>query len=489
MNKLVKVTTICVAVLALTSCDFLNKLANNLGGYQNYEDYFTQELKFEKSTDINDFNKKLDEQGYFWRKYESTTYVTYYTSKNWMVNFYKKDADRLAFISYLSGQAVRFTYEDNGFYIRNDDYIYLDSQGNYWKGSPNKRGHDSDVTSEDKETLKMHKYNDGYLVVAYSTFMFYLPNDCLSIYVNENNTKAFQGYETTKAIADSDLLNNTLTALGNDIRTKLPAPEGKACEIWHGMEYYKDNKSHYTAYIVDVDPSDYAKTLEKNGFTVIRSYEDDFYAFYGTRGGYWYCYDEQHDFEIMMKSIDYLYTNPLGQTYGPNRNTEIWFYKMKKGYSNKGNARTTNTDWTNSEKETMNGWYDGQLNVIVPFIQLGADYSVTSFKSRAHEGLLDGTLKYGSECYNIVDENIHYYLDGYDQILEANGYHKYEPQYNLSDSEQRSKFMNTEDSKYVECFINQEKNCAIKYYFDVNNGNTIRVFKLDEMKSWLQDEK
>ena len=59
----------------------------------------------------------------------------------------------------------------------------------------------------------------------------------------------------------------------------------------------------------------------------------------------------------------------------------------------------------------------------------------------------------------------------------------------MSNAEQRNEFKKTEDSKYAECFINQEKNCAIKYYFDINNGNTIRVFKLDEMKSWLQDDK
>lgn len=486
MNKLTKTLTICIAAIALTSCDFLN---NIVGGYKNYEDYFTDELKFEKSTDINDFNNKLDERGYFWRKYDSDDYASYYTGKNLLVAFKKSNANRIAYVSFTSGKNVYFEYDENGFYLYNNRSIYLDSNGQYWKNGMNKRGIDSDVTAEERESLKIHKYDDGYLLVVDSIHMFFLPNDYASIFVNESNSKTFQGFETTKTISDSDLLNNTLTALGKDVRLELPAPEGKPCEIWHGMDYYKENKSHYSAYIADVDPSDYAKTLKKNGFTVIRSYEDDFYTFYGTRGGYWYCYDEKAELEVLLKSQDYLYTSPLGKTYGPTRNTYISFYKMHSGYSNNGNAQTKNEDWTDEQKQTMNDWYDGKLKVIVPFVKLGSNYHVSSITSFAHEGLMDGTLKHGFKCYNITDSNIHYYLEGYDQTLEANGFHKYVPNYDLSDSEQRSQFLHTEESKYANCYINQEKNCAIKYYYDVNNGNTIRVFKLDEMQSWLQDEK
>ena len=75
----------------------------------------------------------------------------------------------------------------------------------------------------------------------------------------------------------------------------------------------------------------------------------------------------------------------------------------------------------------------------------------------------------------------------YDEILEANGFHKYVPNYDLSNPDEKLAFFNTEESKYVNCFINQEKDIAIKYYFDIHNGNTIRVFKLSEMKSWLTD--
>ena len=82
----------------------------------------------------------------------------------------------------------------------------------------------------------------------------------------------------------------------------------------------------------------------------------------------------------------------------------------------------------------------------------------------------------------------HYYLDGYGDVLEANGYLKYQYPVDLSDYEQKYAFEKTEDSKYAECYINQDNNCAIKFYWSIYNGNTIRVFKLDEMRSWNVDD-
>ena len=138
----------------------------------------------------------------------------------------------------------------------------------------------------------------------------------------------------------------------------------------------------------------------------------------------------------------------------------------------------------------MAEWYDGLIDATkVPFPQIAKSYGVTKIMSYAHEGLMDGTLKLHSQCYNITDNSPVYFLDGYDQKLEAAGFHKYVPAYDLSTFEGRSAFQKIEECKYVECFINDEEDIAVKYYFDVINGNTVRVFKKSEMKSWLQDEK
>lgn len=334
--------------------------------------------------------------------------------------------------------------------------------------------------------LNMAKDDEGYLLVAYEKNAFYVTKDLKSVYVNEKNTNEFQGYNDTKIIASSDLLDNTLEALGAEQRVKLPAP-GNDIEVWYGMEYYKEEPSHGTAYIADITPMEYVEILKDNGYTIIRSYEDPYYAFYGENGGYWYCYDEKEEMELIVHLTYYLYINDSGESYGPFNNTVIDFYHMRKGYFGE-KERTTNETWTSYDIKNMSEWYGGTIDgTAVPFIPLGNDYYVPTIQSYARSNSLDGTLAYHHLCYNITDGSNKYFLDGYDVILENNGFHKYIPNYDLSNQDERSEFFNTEDSKYVNCFINQEKDIAIKYYFDIHNGNTIRVFKLSEMKSWLTD--
>lgn len=478
MKRLTRTIFLSLVAISLSSCDILGGLTGKKN-YSGYEDYFTKELNYTKYTDVNALNNAMEEN-YFWEMSDtSDKYTAYYSGKSVMVLVYKQEP-RTVF-SFTDGNGITLKTKDGVTTIStSDSFVTYNASTDQTKVEIT--GHEND--------LKVAKDNSGYLVVGYEKHMFYVSNDLKNFYINENNTKVFQGYNTTKTIPDSQLLNDTLTALGPDKRVKLPAPSDNY-EIWYGMDYYKGEKSHGTAYIADVHPTDYVKKLEQNGFTVIRSWEDPFYAFYGTNGGYWYCYDEQEEIELMVKLTNYLYVDNVGKSYGPFYNTLIWFYHMKKGYSN-GKGLTSNEDWTAADKERMATWYDGTIDATaVPFIKLGKGYYVPNadLMSYAHEGLMDGTLKLRSKCYNICDYSPRYYLDGYDQILEANGFHKYAYNFDLDNYDQRQAFQNKEECKYAECYINEEKDIAVKYYFDVNNGNTIRVFKKSEMKSWLQDEK
>ena len=48
--------------------------------------------------------------------------------------------------------------------------------------------------------------------------------------------------------------------------------------------------------------------------------------------------------------------------------------------------------------------------------------------------------------------------------------------------------MPTDESKYYECYINEEADVAIKFSFSFNDGNVIKVFKKSLMHSHLDDE-
>ena len=479
MNKSFKFISIALVAVALSSCDFLNKLVKE--SYTNYEDYFTQELHYKKYTDITAFNAEIDNSSYFWTKNESEKYnnTTYYTGKSFMISVYNNKND--VYVYSNDGESVEASEKDG--------VVKFESSGVIIENGEKRRKSGADELDE----LEMSEDNDGYLVVAYKKFMFYVTKDFKKVYMNEKNTNVFQGYSDTKTIPTSVLLTNTLVDFGADQRLQLPAP-AETYEIWYGVDYYKEQPSHGTAYIAGVHPKDYVKTLEDNGFTVTRSFEDCYYAFYGWDGGYWYCYDEKEEVELYVSLSQYLYTSELGKTYGPLNNTKIWVNQMNKGYFGE-KEQTKNEAWDNSDLNNMADWYDGTIDAsAVPFVKLGKGYSVpvASNMSYARNGILDGTLAYHEKCYNIFDSSPYYFLGGYDEVLEANGFHLYEPEhdgkkYDLTNSKDKADFYGFDESKYVNCYINSEKDIAVKYYYDITWGNTIRVFKASAMNSWKVD--
>ena len=138
----------------------------------------------------------------------------------------------------------------------------------------------------------------------------------------------------------------------------------------------------------------------------------------------------------------------------PTKNTYLYIRNILDA-SPRATTRSTDEDWSDYDKSIMAEWYDGSIDATkVPFPQIAKGYGVTKIMSSAHEGLMDGTLKLHSQCYNITDNSPVYFLDGYDQKLEAAGFHKYVPSYDLSTFEGRSAFHKVEDCKYVEsnCF-------------------------------------
>ena len=474
MKNIKKLVLLSLMSFSLAGCNLLSSVSGSDG----YEDYFTNELKFKKFTDVSELNKDIYNNAYFWDEpTESDDYTCYHTAKRHFVYVYKNEK-KMSF-SFQSGGTLNVREKDGAFQAYTGEFVYIDEDGNK-----------SLATEENLKNIEMAKYDDGYLFFVYQYNLVFVGKDYKTFYVCEDNSKTFVGKDgSTKTIGDSELLTSSLQKLGSEKRIELPAPSSGDYEIWSGITYYKGNPSHYDAYIAGVSPQEYAEVLKHNGYVVTRSYEDPFYTFYGENGGYWFATDQKLEMKVILKYQDYLYTSPLGKTYGPNKNTVIWFYHILDA-SPKAVQASTKTDWDDYDKTSMANWYDGTIDATkIPFPQIAGTYMVPKLTSYAHTGLMDGTLKLRSECYNITDSSPVYLLNGYDEKLEAAGFHKYKPSYDLTTNEGKSAFKQTEDCKYVECFINDEADIAVKYYFDINMGNTIRVFKKSEMKSWLQDEK
>lgn len=475
--------------LTLSACSFL---PFNMKSYDGYEEYMEKELKYAKYTNIDALNDEIANKAYQWKggehseQYQNTNYQT---------------AHNLSVTVYDEGERFNaYTTDGSSFhYDANNDYgylayfaaksltynLYLFPSGNISRFI----NQDADTaTEEQKQIFNAHIYDDGAILAFMDgKHLVYLESDRKTFYVSDDYTATFQGPNDTKVIPSCDLLTSALSKLEFSTLT-LPAPEGDF-EAWAGENFYKEKYSNFGIYLAGVDIFDYIEVLKKNGFTVIRASDDIiFLPFYGERSGSWLIHDEKGELKGAMSFQDYLYINNLGKEYGPKYNVQIDLYKTSYGLFD-GRSVTTKTDWSDSEKETMQGWYDGSLNVVIPFHPLAVGYHVPGVMSRASEDLFGGALMLGHECYRISDDSIDYHLDGYAETLEAAGYHKYVPAYDLSDPEQLKEYKKSDESKYYECYINEELDCAIKFSFSFLYGNCIKVFKKSLMKSYLDDPK
>lgn len=478
MKRFTKLFVGAVTLTLLSSCEMFNNLIPGKN-YSGYEEFLEKELNLKKAKDIDEVNKGIKEKAYAWDSNSSSKYDAYYSADNSMILIYKNET-KISYVTIDGNSLLIQKNEEKGYVATFNSYTAIGIDGTRWDIFDSEKSEDN-LNDEIKEAIKVNKDDNGYLFVIENKNMLYVPLDLSTIYTNDFNTNEFQGVNSKLTIPSSDLLTNTLNLLGERETVKLFPQNSGEYEIWHGVSEYKGSYSHYSAMILGIKAQDYAEILKNNGYEITRAAEDEpFYAFYGKDGGFWLCTDKNKEQKVILKNYGDIYTDLKGKSYGKGPNTEVWIYKAKTGYS-EGRNLTTNEDWSDHDKEIMNGWYDGKLNVVIPFIKLQASYNVSSLTSKAVPDILSGAMNYEQECYKIYDNSLTYHLKGYDEILEAAGYKHYVPSYNLDNSDEFREYSQSEERKYYDCYINKELNCAIKYSFDINNGNTIKVFKFDEI--------
>jgi hypothetical protein len=194
MKRLSKLLFIPLLGVSLTSCGLLGGPGET--DYSGYEEYFQQEKKYTKYTDMDSLNQAIGETAYFWSMIDSADYTAYYTSKNVLVMVYKDKT--MISIRFTDGNSVTVR-EKNGKLIFETDEVEIDENG------------EKNVYITGKESsLDMAIDDDGYLLVAYEKHMLYVTKDLKSVYMNERNTNVFQGYNDTKTIASSALLEKNI---------------------------------------------------------------------------------------------------------------------------------------------------------------------------------------------------------------------------------------------------------------------------------------
>ena len=233
--------------------------------------------------------------------------------------------------------------------------------------------------------------------------------------------------------------------------------------------YFKQIDDHICAYFPSLKPSDYLYDLQSAYFKVslIRSSCLD----NPSDNKEYYAISKLNDCVLKYK-LEYLGKENMLFTY-----VEIYDNQVNYAYNNQ---RDLNNDWNDDVKDVLNS----KFNCVIPYISLGKSYSISN------DYLKDDSEK----CVFDIDDqyiriNDNYYLcllDDYKEILLNNGFKLYEAPINVVYNEEDNYtewrtaynfFINSDESKYFDAYINEDLNIFIKLNYDIEEGNIIKIYK------------
>ena len=505
-------------VPTLCSCDFMDAFRNITGikpKYENYQEYFEKALGYSHASTYEGAKENMHQNLLYWDvNHKNSTnygdYIIYHapysetlTVYSTYTSIYTHDGHNFSF---MKGETV----EDSYFRAAIGNHtvaIDLDNH-KYMYGDTVKR--EELLSDEEKAFLNVYPDNNGYLFVTEDNSIFYLDKDLKDIYVNDEDTNTFHlTKDKSITVPASETLTNALNkAKESRSAVYLPKPthnlEG---DYWWGYNYYDidsfgekyEDREHHISWATAIFPGleayTYVEDLKNAGWDVYRANDEEaVYTFDLKYDVYWVAVDpiEQYKFIIQDATSLYVDINALF-TDGPNHSTEIWIERI--GGMNSaiyGRKQTENTNWTDREDQKIKAWpgtngaewpgiQDG-----IPFWPIGEEYMVPTTKSYAYSGLYSVLVELGVKCYNIYDNYYRYLLEGYGEVLEANGYHKYQlpDTVNPDDYNTVYEWYKDDNHKFYNCYINEEKDIAIRYSFNVSYGNLIRVFQASKIRGW-----
>ena len=483
MKKIPLALLFATTLTSFSGCSIINTLSNNI--YKSLDDYFKKN-NYTETKSADEFNSIMQKHVYFWQKkiqtYTNTSRsdeVCYSPQSDSIIHF--EEAGQYTIRSRYSEQIVvltnsdyyRITYE-----FEDDDKVYWLADGSFVYANP-ETGYLEPVDEKHENVLKMHEYNDGYLFVTNKNFMFYFNKDYSKYYINTKDTNEFTNADGSIYIPQSDLLNDTLSKLPKKQLFTLPLPKGYSNAIYH-KDYVSEKDNEWIAYDVIlpyIQAVDYVKLIKEQGLEIYRGEYHPIYAMGGENGGEWVFYDRNHELKIHLE-----YENPIAVTLkSDNYGVRMRIQKAEEKFCYYGQTVTSATDWTDEEKKTMTD----NFGIVLPFEQLGRRLHFSGKRANG-EMPLESALDMDVECYWIFDN---FYKDviteSYgDKLIEA-GFRKYEEP---KDKDELQKWKDSEDVKYYECYLKEDLDLAVKFLFDDIYGNTIKVFKISELKSWHIDE-
>ena len=430
--------------IALTGCDLFGGDEN---GYEQNSTIGQVNAKMQK-TMYGLWESKKTEEGYerytsargsFVYEYEQNYSVNTFDGQNFKV---WKDKEYIA------------TYTDDGDTVR----VYSDGSRSFV---------DSNITREPSAKVSVEADENGYLFITDSYYMIYFNKAVNKFYINEKNTKIFEYGDETFEVPSSQALTNALNNLDVYHKFYLPNP-GEKAEYLLSKDYIVSDKIYgFSVYFSRILPLEYIEILKNNNYEVALSEHYGLFApNYDGSDNVWLATDKNSEFVFSIE-VGWL------SSYGSGTEIKVYKSNLKALY---GVEVTANEDWTEEDKQNMVETYGSEI----PFIKLGSKYSIgNSLKSNGDEPV---SSNLGSKCYEIYDGHYRYLLEDYGQILEEKGFNLYNPPVNFeSGYEEVFEWWYSEESKYYNCYINAEKDLAIRIKYDRVRGNLIQIFKYSQM--------
>ena len=461
--------------LCLTSCEIF-KTINSLI-YSSLDEYFSKN-EYSKTKSASTFNREMQNRVYFWSE-EIRTY-TNTTSQNRVV--YSPRSDSIVYYQDANQITIESKYSEKF-------NLFTDDVGNTlltyeFEDDPKIYVHKDLTMNITGETLKLQEYESGYLFVTQKDFMFFYKLEDKEVYLCVDGTSTFTNYQKSYSVPTSDLLSTTLAKYGRRELFTLPIPSSFDKYIYY-KDYMGSDNDKWTALDVIlpyVDILDYVSFLKESGVEIYRGEYHGILELDKTRGGEWVFYDSNHELKVHLE-----YENPIAVTQKDSNNygVRMRIQRATSTFSMFGISLNKKTDWSNSDKEFMTQTFGRTI----PFINMGRHVHFNHTPRENGEHPLTSALLMDVKCYWIFDN---FYKDviteTYGDKLVAAGFTKYEPPESINTSEGYNEWEYSKDYVKYECYLDEAHDLAVKFLFDDIYGNTIKIFRISEMKAWYEVE-
>ncbi len=474
--------------MCLCSCEIFNTISSLI--YTSLDEYFSKN-EYSKTKSTSTFNREMQEHVYFWseeiRTYTNTQNtsrvvysprgdgITYHTERNQITIQDKFNETMYVYTDDSSISFVTYEAEDGQrVYCHKDLSMKYVDESNYLV----------DMDEEHQYLFRTHEYENGYLFVTQLDFMFFYQKQSKEVYLCVDNSSTFTNYQKSLSVSSSTLLTETLNKYQRRELFTLPIPKDYDKYIYYKdyMGYDNDKWTALDVILPYVDILDYVDLLQKSNIEIYRGEHHDLLDLDKAKGGEWVFYDGNHELKVHLE-----YENPIAVTKKDSSNygVRMRIQRAESQFSMFGTSLTKNTDWSDSDKEFMTQTFGRTI----PFIKLGKKMNFNHTPRANGEQPLTSALLMEVKCYWIFDN---FYKDVITEtygakLIEA-GFTKYEPPESVKTSEGYHDWEYSKDYVKYECYLDESKDLAVKFMFDDIYGNTIKIFRISEMKAWWDYE-